>query len=123
MLLRKWMSAPRMGQRRSTPAALAALLWVGTSLVGTGCVGSADSQAEADDGAVSASVEACAEWAEGASYSVGQVVRYRDVAYTALIAHTAHPGTNWNPQDTPALWSRGGACGAPALSVRLTASP
>ncbi|MFA1670897.1 carbohydrate-binding protein, partial [Chromobacterium piscinae] len=53
---------------------------------------------------------ACPDWAEGASYKAGDVVAYQNANYTALTAHTAYPGANWNPAATPTLWKAGGSC-------------
>lgn len=74
---------------------------------------------------------ACTSWTEGPTYTVGQEVTYQGLTYTALQTHTAHPGANWNPKDTPSLWKQGGTCdGAPppsgdttAPNVSLNASP
>ncbi|PTL84612.1 glycosyl hydrolase family 18 protein [Vitiosangium sp. GDMCC 1.1324] len=57
---------------------------------------------------------ACTEWAEGTSYTAGQVVTYLGATYTARVAHTAAPGANWNPRDTASLWLPGGSCGGGA---------
>ncbi len=53
---------------------------------------------------------ACTTWAEGATYKVGDVVSYGNANYTALVAHTAYVGANWNPAASPTLWAAGGSC-------------
>lgn len=58
----------------------------------------------------SSAASTCVAWAEGNSYTVGQVVIYNGVTYTALQAHTAWTGAGWNPAATPALWAVGGSC-------------
>src|SRR3954468_16933861 len=49
-------------------------------------------------------------WAEGDTYAAGQQVTYQGHLYQALVAHTAWPGTGWNPAATPSLWTDLGAC-------------
>jgi hypothetical protein len=49
-------------------------------------------------------------WAEGSTYAQGARVTYTGRLYEALVAHTAHPGTGWNPASTPSLWRDLGAC-------------
>jgi hypothetical protein len=58
----------------------------------------------------SSAATACAAWAEGKSYTVGQVVTYNGLTYTALQSYTAWAGAGWNPAATPALWVVGGSC-------------
>jgi endoglucanase len=54
-------------------------------------------------------------WAEGTSYGAGHQVTYEGHAYTATMAHTAHPGAGWDPASTPTLWTLDGTCdGGPA---------
>lgn len=55
----------------------------------------------------------CRIWAEDRAYQRGEVVMYQGQTYTALVAHTAYVGTNWNPAATPSLWQKGGTCGGP----------
>ena len=45
-----------------------------------------------------------AEWREGVSYKVGEVVTYNGTNYECLAGHTAWVGANWNPRDTTTLW-------------------
>jgi chitinase len=49
-------------------------------------------------------------WAEGVAYSVGSRVTYSGRLYEARQAHTAPPGSGWNPVAAPALWRDLGAC-------------
>jgi chitinase len=49
-------------------------------------------------------------WAEGNTYTVGQLVTYNGHQYRALVTHTAYVGTGWNPAATPSLWTDLGAC-------------
>ncbi|QLI81023.1 hypothetical protein HZU75_05500 [Chitinibacter fontanus] len=60
----------------------------------------------------------CGMWAEGTNYKAGDVVSYAGNSYTALVAHTAYVGANWNPASTPTLWKAGGSCG-----VNVTPTP
>ena len=53
-------------------------------------------------------------WAEGQTYQAGARVTYNGSAYEALVAHTAHPGANWNPASTPTLWRLLNGCGGTA---------
>src|SRR4051794_2866072 len=55
---------------------------------------------------------ACADapWAEGTAYPVGARVTYQGRTYRALVAHTAAPGSGWNPAAAPSLWADLGAC-------------
>jgi endoglucanase len=83
--------------------ATAAMLALGTALVPL-------LPATAADSTCSAPV-----WAEGVTYGAGQQVTYEGSAYTATMAHTAHPGAGWDPASTPTLWTLDGACdGGPA---------
>jgi chitinase len=52
-----------------------------------------------------------AAWAEGPTYQVGTRVSYSGSSYEAIQLHTAHPGANWNPPSTPALWRLLTTCG------------
>ncbi|WP_158501946.1 chitinase [Vitiosangium sp. GDMCC 1.1324] len=90
-------------------------------LFGTACGGQEMTPLELEEGTLTAA--ACAEWAEGNTYTAGQVVSYQGLSYTALVTHTAYVGTGWNPRDTPSLWTAGGNCGTPAFTVSLSASP
>ncbi|KAF0812666.1 Acetylxylan esterase / glucomannan deacetylase [Andreprevotia sp. IGB-42] len=78
--------------------------------------------------ALSGAVQAaCPDWAEGKLYAAGSVVQYQNQAYTALITHTAYPGTNWYPQTGSSLWRAGGSCAAitpvPTLAPQPTITP
>ncbi len=56
-----------------------------------------------DETALSA-IELYPIWNESATYSVGDRVRYNDVLYKCLQAHTAQ--TTWTPTDAPSLWTK-----------------
>ena len=43
-------------------------------------------------------------WNSAATYSVGDRVRYGDVLYSCLTAHTAQE--TWTPTDAPSLWAK-----------------
>jgi chitinase len=63
-------------------------------------------------------------WAEGNTYTAGTQVTYNSHLYSALVTHTAWPGSGWNPAATPSLWKDLGACtGGPAPSPSPTTSP
>lgn len=63
-------------------------------------------------------------WAEGTAYSVGARVTYNSRLYEARVAHTAWPGTGWNPASTGSLWSDLGACdGNPPTTTPPTTPP
>ncbi|GAA4937520.1 glycosyl hydrolase family 18 protein [Actinoplanes utahensis] len=65
-------------------------------------------------------------WAEGVAYTAGRQVTYRSALYQALVAHTAWPGTGWNPAVTPTLWKDLGACEGgttPTTGPSVSASP
>jgi len=76
-----------------------------------------------------AAYAACTDpaWAEGRTYTAGTKVSYNGRTYQALVTHTAHPGTGWNPAATPSLWKDLGACGAvpttPGTSPTASRSP
>lgn len=61
-----------------------------------------DEQAEAVPGAFPA-------WAPGVAYDAGRRVRYEGVLYRCVQAHTSQDG--WEPDATPALWTRIGEPG------------
>ena len=44
------------------------------------------------------------EWAEDTAYAVGDRVRHGEVLYRCVQAHTSQAG--WEPDKTPALWTR-----------------
>jgi hypothetical protein len=57
-------------------------------------------------GSGSGSVQACATpWAEGNTFTLGEVVSYESKNYKNIQPHTAYAGTGWTPPSTPALWS------------------
>ena len=41
-------------------------------------------------------------WKDDASYQVGDRIRYEDILYKCIQAHTSQP--SWTPDITPALW-------------------
>lgn len=43
-------------------------------------------------------------WASDTEYAVGDRVRYEDILYNCLQAHTSQPG--WTPTDAPSLWAK-----------------
>lgn len=43
-------------------------------------------------------------WNSAAAYAVGDRVRYGDVLYSCLTAHTAQE--TWTPTDAPSLWAK-----------------
>ncbi|TJZ66378.1 carbohydrate-binding protein [Chitiniphilus eburneus] len=49
-------------------------------------------------------VQRCAPWQAGYSYALGDQIRFEGDYYRARQAHTAHPGTEWQPPRVPALW-------------------
>ena len=49
-------------------------------------------------------VELFPKWAENEAYTIGDRVRYEDVLYKCLIAHTSQ--SNWIPIDAPSLWAK-----------------
>lgn len=85
------------------------------------------SAAEVNGSAVAVQAECTApEWAEGNTYAVGDKVTYEGRLYEARLAHTAYPGTGWNPAATPTLWKDLGSCDTdppPTTSPTPTASP
>ncbi|WP_255989460.1 polysaccharide lyase [Chitinolyticbacter albus] len=62
-------------------------------------------------------------WAEGNTYTAGDVVSYAGNNYSARSTHTAYVGTNWNPASTPTLWQAGGSCGATPVPTAVPATP
>ncbi|MBN1410927.1 MAG: hypothetical protein JW969_08780 [Spirochaetales bacterium] len=65
------------------------------------------------------------EWVCGVYYAAGTVVTYLGNTYVALVSHTAYCGANWNPADTPTLWtlSSGGGGGTVATNTPTPSSP
>lgn len=57
----------------------------------------------ADEDALEA-VQLFAAWNNTATYAVGDRVRYNNVLYRCLQAHTAQEA--WNPTDSPSLWAK-----------------
>lgn len=57
----------------------------------------------ADEDALEA-VQLFPAWNSAGTYAVGDRVRYNDVLYVCLTAHTAQDG--WNPLDAPSLWAK-----------------
>lgn len=49
------------------------------------------------------------EWAAGKSYALGDRVRYNDILYRCIQAHTSQDG--WEPANVASLWTRIGASG------------
>jgi hypothetical protein len=68
---------------------------------------------------------ACANWSAVCSYDAGDVVRYNDVSYTALIPHTlTAESAGWTPDTSPQLWSASGTwTGMVAASTPRFAAP
>ncbi|OQS26812.1 chitinase [Chromobacterium violaceum] len=66
---------------------------------------------------------ACPGWAEGTAYKAGDVVSYNNANYTALVAHTAYVGANWNPAASPTLWTPGGSCAGGDLTPPTPPNP
>ncbi|HET6298057.1 MAG TPA: glycosyl hydrolase family 18 protein [Kribbella sp.] len=62
-------------------------------------------------------------WAEGVSYSVGAKVTYLNRSYEARSAHTAPPGSGWNPVAAPSLWLDLGACDSTPPTTPPTTPP
>ncbi|WP_344158002.1 glycosyl hydrolase family 18 protein [Kribbella yunnanensis] len=65
--------------------------------------------AQAGESSVQAACTAPA-WAEGVAYAAGAKVTYQSRTYQARSAHTAPPGSGWNPVAAPSLWLDLGAC-------------
>ena len=61
-----------------------------------------------DDDALEA-IDLFPAWAEGKSYAIGDGVRYGDLLYKCVQAHTAQ--ADWTPDATPALWTEVAAPG------------
>ncbi|GAB3827987.1 carbohydrate-binding protein [Kribbella italica] len=81
----------------------ASAMAVGVLLASAGLV------AQAGPSSVQAACTAAA-WAEGVSYPAGATVTYQNRSYAARSAHTAPPGSGWNPVAAPSLWLDQGAC-------------
>lgn len=57
-----------------------------------------------DDENALKSVELFPAWKEDTAYEMGDRVRYNNVLYKCLIAHTAQ--SDWIPRDSVSLWAR-----------------
>jgi hypothetical protein len=62
-------------------------------------------------------------WAEGNTYTLGEVVSYANKNYKDLQPHTAWVGTGWTPPATPALWSYVEDCTTGSTGVTTPAKP
>ena len=51
-------------------------------------------------------------WVNGATYQVGAIVSYLGFDYKALVYQTDWVGANWDPADSPTLWSKMGPDGS-----------
>jgi len=60
--------------------------------------------ASLDDATALKAPEVFPTWWQGATYSVGDRVRYDDVLYRCLQAHGAQ--AQWTPDQAPSLWAR-----------------
>ena len=49
-------------------------------------------------------VELFTKWAENETYAIGDRVRYGDILYKCLIAHTSQ--SDWTPNNAPSLWTK-----------------
>lgn len=49
-------------------------------------------------------IELFPKWAENEAYAIGDRVRYEDILYKCLIAHTSQ--SDWIPIDAPSLWAK-----------------
>jgi hypothetical protein len=56
-------------------------------------------------------------WAEGNTFTLGEVVSYANKNYKDLQPHTAWVGTGWTPPSTPALWSYVEDCSTGTASI------
>jgi chitinase len=103
-------------RRRAFALATGAALVVATGVV------LAPNSGAAEIGVAAVSCTAPA-WAEGASFALGAQVTYNGRLYSALVAHTAWAGTNWNPASTPSLWRDIDACSGGTPTPTPTVSP
>jgi hypothetical protein len=62
-------------------------------------------------------------WAEGNTYTLGEVVSYANKNYRDLQPHTAWVGTGWTPPSTPALWSYVEDCTTGSIGTTTPAKP
>jgi hypothetical protein len=62
-------------------------------------------------------------WAEGNTFTLGQVVSYANKNYKNIQPHTAWVGTGWTPPTTPALWSYVADCTTGSTGVTPPAKP
>src|SRR4051794_23317425 len=93
-----------------TRVRLVALVAGAAMTVASGFVLIPSSNAATTGGASTLAACTAPAWAEGNSYNVGSQVTYNGHLYSALVAHTAWPGTGWNPAATPSLWKDLGSC-------------
>ena len=49
-------------------------------------------------------IEFFPNWKEGVLYNINDRIRYNDILYKCLIAHTSQ--LTWNPEDAPSLWTK-----------------
>ena len=56
-----------------------------------------------DDESALQGIELFPLWQDDADYKVGDRIRYEDVLYKCVQAHTSQP--SWTPDITPALWT------------------
>ena len=57
-----------------------------------------------DDESALQGIELFPLWKDDSEYSLGDRIRYKDVLYKCVQAHTSQP--SWTPDLTPALWVR-----------------
>lgn len=57
-----------------------------------------------DDASVARMAPYCSEWAVGTLYSPGAIVKYEEIVYRCLQAHTSTE--QWTPVDAPSLWAK-----------------
>lgn len=57
-----------------------------------------------DDESALQGIELFPLWKDDADYQVGDRIRYEDILYKCVQAHTSQP--SWTPDITPALWTR-----------------
>lgn len=62
-------------------------------------------------------------WAEGKTYTAGDMVTYDGRNYRALSTHVAYKGANWNPKSTGTLWQDIGACTGGSSTPAPTTAP
>ncbi|MFK3980645.1 carbohydrate-binding protein [Micromonospora sp. NPDC050397] len=89
-----------------------ALVAGAATAITTGLVAAPNGLAAPPDGSTPVVLVVCSSppWAEGTTYPAGSRVTYNGRLYEALVTHTPHPGTGWNPVAAPSLWRDLGAC-------------